>query len=206
MISEEKGGEFQKVVRILFDGEPWKVVHRTVFFRWDNGPFKSCRTIEEAEAVFEVEEYRRARNYALKKIAKMSLSTHHLKRLMTERMISVGTAERIVREFTESGYLNDEDWFESFYRGEIARKSGPGKIKMKLMQKGFDQETINRFMSEKEGEEEGQPVLIRRLLESRYRKRDLGDMKERQKVMAGLIRQGFDYEEIKRAISSNEYD
>jgi regulatory protein len=152
---------------------------------------------------------RQARNYALRRIAQMSYSTHGLRRLMIERLIPKEIVNQIIDDFVANGYLDDGQWLQSFYRQEIARKSGPGKIRMKLMQKGFSQETISQFFQEKNGEErdesEEQPALIRRLLETRYRTRDLKDPKERQKVVAGLMRQGFDYEEIKKMIlCSNE--
>lgn len=41
-------------------------------------------------------------------------------------------------------------------------------------------------------------------LEHKYRKRDLTDPKERQKVTAGLVRLGFEFDEIRRALAEFE--
>ncbi len=56
-------------------------------------------------------------------------------------------------------------------------------------------ETIEIFR-ESESEEDNSKSSIEKLLDSRYRSRDLSDRKERDKVIAGLMRKGHDLKDI----------
>lgn len=144
-------------------------------------------------------EYRAARSYALRRISKQALPTKSLVRSLERRGISPETIQRVIVDFETHGFLNDLEWSKSFVRTQRAKKVGPRAIAQKLAAKGFGREEIAKVVQE-DDTAESQSVAIAALLATRYRARDLSDYKERGKVIASLMRRGFDFDEIMRIV------
>jgi regulatory protein len=182
---------------ILIDGEPWKEIHTTIFGKRSKLP-KSIDSMEEWHAQFEALEYRQAKNYALWRLSMQSYYSRHLAKLMRERLVSFPIIERVLKECLSSGYLNDEAWLDSFMRVQTRRYSLRA-IAVKLQTKGVPPDVAEELL-EKWRNPEGEREVIRRLLQTRYRSRDLADYKEKQKVMAALARKGYGFELIQSVL------
>lgn len=120
-----------------------------------------------------------------------SLPSTVLLRALRDRLVSESISERVVEECLKLGYLNDEEWTKSFVRLQSARKLGPRAIAQKLAAKGISKVAAEEALKVS-GSKEQQKAAIAKLLSTRYRKRDLSDYKEKRKVVASLIRRGFD--------------
>jgi len=134
-------------------------------------------------------DYKEAKRLLLKKLGMKSYATLELKGWLKEKGVESAISEQLLEEFQQLGYLNDTAWLASFVRVQRARRYGSRTIALKLMQKGFSKEQIAAALASDDPADEG--AAIQKLLESRYRSRDLKNPRERQKVVASLMRRGF---------------
>lgn len=144
-------------------------------------------------------EYKEARQYAIRRLAAKSYSSGELAQLFKRRLIPEDIAQRVIEEFQRLGYINDTEWIASFVRSQWARNTGPKAIVMKLRAKGVSEDVAEDAV-QKVSNGDAQQEKIRGLISTKYRTRDLSDFKDRQKVIASLLRKGFDYEDVAAAL------
>ncbi|MEI8124446.1 MAG: regulatory protein RecX [Parachlamydiaceae bacterium] len=150
------------------------------------------------------DEYLQAKKYALRRLSLQAVLSNKLARSLRDRLVSEETVERVIKDLTALGLLNDDEWSASFVRQQTRRKMGPRAIAQKLANKGIRGEGLNKAL-EGVGAASEQEAAVDQLLETRYRKRDLSDPKERQKVIASLIRRGFDFSLILQKIKQRDH-
>lgn len=138
----------------------------------------------------------KVKSYVIKRLALRSFSTVELKNDLRKKKVSPELIGAVLEEFIHLGYLNDEAWLESFLAGSARKKRGPQAIAQKLYQKGYSQSQIEAIVS---GLDQKEPLA--KLMATKYRNRNLGDYKERQKVVASLCRKGFALDEILQALN-----
>lgn len=131
-----------------------------------------------------------------KKLARRSYSSHELKAELLKQLVPQELIDNVMSEVISAGYINDNDYLESFIRVSQLKKLGPERIIQKLMHKGFKRETIASKLQLHDSKEE-RITRIKKLLETSYKTKDLTIFKEKQKVIASLIRKGFSFEDIK---------
>ena len=184
---------------IWIAGEKWREVHRAIFGRKPTLP--SFATEAELQSVFDAFEYRRVKGYVLWRLSTQSYHSEQLAKLLRERLVQNHTIERVLQDYREMGFLDDEAWLQNFMRTQQKRYS-LRFILNKLHAKGFSSETIQRLAREwKNPEEEIQAIQY--LLKTRYRTKDLKDYKNRQKVIAALARKGYAFDQIQAALQKN---
>ena len=133
--------------------------------------------------------------YVVRRLALRSFSIVEMKQDLRKKQVSQEIIETVLEEFIQLGYLNEESWLDSFLAGCARKKLGPQAIGQKLYQKGYSQAQIEAIVGRLDPS-----AGLEQLLATKYRNRDLGDWKERQKVIASLCRKGFGIEEILNAI------
>lgn len=142
----------------------------------------------------EGEEYRLARQYALRRLSAQSLPAAVLSKSLRQRQVSEETIDKVISELCQQGYINDHEWTQAFVRGQLSRKRGPREIMRRLSAKGISTEQADAALEAVGINHEDQEKSISELLSTRYRNKNLKDFKERQKVVASLLRRGFDFE------------
>lgn len=200
-ISYHPNPERQSILTISCDGSPWRDIHTAVFGRRPLLP-QGCGSLEDFSEQFSDFEYRQAKNYAIRRLSLQGMLSTALSRAMKERLISEKTVNQLILELTELGFLNDDEWAASFVRGQAGKKFGPRAIAQKLMNKGVKGEKLELALEKSWGPIE-QKGLIIKLLKSRYSRRNLDDFKEKQKVIASLMRRGFDFFIISNCMKLN---
>lgn len=180
---------------ILFNGEKWREVHRTIFGRKPAFPALSAE--EELQPVFDAFEYKRVKGYVLWRLSAQSYHSEQLAKLLRDRLVQNKTIDRVLQEYREMGYLDDESWLQSFMRAQQRRYS-LRFILSKLHAKGLSSDTLKRLAEDwKNPEEELQ--AIQHLLKTKYRSKNLTQYKERQKVIAALVRKGYTFDKVQAA-------
>jgi regulatory protein len=182
---------------IWIEGEKWREVHRAIFGRHPS--FPSISSWEELPALFEAFEYRRVKGYLLWRLSTQSYHSELLAKLLRERLVSPQTIERVLNEFAAMGYLDDAAWMQRFMQTQKKRYGVP-LILSKLCAKGFSQETIRQLTVEWKEEGEDTIEAIQHLLQTRYRSKDLTHYKEKQQVIAALLRKGYSFDQIRQAL------
>lgn len=180
----------RSVLTIFLDGEPWREVHAGIFGKKPGLP-STCQSEEAFEELFAKMEVQMAKRYALKRLSLQSLLSDTLARSLKEKLVSRQAVDAVIGELNTLGWLNDKEWTASFVRGQSSRKVGPRAIARKLASKGVRGERLETALAEA-WDEGDQGEQIASLLKGKYRTRDLSDFKERQKVIASLVRRGFE--------------
>lgn len=178
----------------MWDGTPWREVHTAIFGPKPSLP-QGCVSLEEFQDQFFALEYRMAKQYAIKRLSRQSMLSQALARAMRQRLVSEGTVEGLIQELCSSGIINDQDWVSGFIRRQSERKVGPKAIAQKLMGKGVHVEIDSDVEKQKE--------MVVQLLATRYSRRNLSDFRERQKVIASLLRRGFEWEVVLSCLKPN---
>lgn len=145
-------------------------------------------------------EERRARERAL---YLLSYRDHSRKELYDKlcKNVSARVAAKTVARLEEAGLLSDETYARKLAEYYLTQKNwSVRKAVFEMARKGVDRETAEAALYECEVDPKEQ---IRNLIEQKYY-RSLGDFKGNQKVIAALMRLGFQYGDIKAVIS--EYD
>lgn len=134
---------------------------------------------------------------AYKRLAMRAYYSRELADLLVEKGSTPEIALQVVDELTQLGYINDREWVQGTIRSLTARKYGPKTIAYKLASKGIPENEYEEFLEEVN---QGQSEQIARLLATKYKNRNLSDFKERQKVIAAVMRKGFDLSEVIQAL------
>lgn len=201
-ISCSPNPELKSVMTIFCDGSPWRDVHTTVFGRRPVLP-QGCESLIEFSEQFSIIECRQAKNYAIRRLSLQGMLSTALARALKDRLVSEKAIREAICELTDLGFINDEEWAASFVRSQNNKKVGPRAIAQKLAHKGIRGERLEQAL-EKSWDPEEQKMLIKSLLKSKYAKRNLSDFKEKQKVVASLIRRGFDMNIIFNCLNYSE--
>ncbi len=152
-----------------------------------------------------MKEKKTAKLYALRLLNVKPMPTAQLRTKLEKREYPEAVINEVIEECTESGYLNDTEWAHSYARCNLARKYGIRRIAQKLQLKGLDPVLIEEII-ETHSEKDKIYDAITTLLSTKYAKRNLSDHKERQKVIASLVRRGFNYEDILNSLQYREFD
>lgn len=175
----------------MINEDVWGEIHTSVFGRHPALP-KECDSIEEFSQIFGPLEYKMAKLYVIRRLSAQNLPSTVLSKALKDRLISDQTIERVIEGFQRDGYLNDVEWTNGFVQQQLSRKLGPRAIASKLMNKGLPKEQIEDSL-QLMGSESQQKDSIVQLLATKYKKRNLADFKEKQKVIASLARRGFNF-------------
>lgn len=186
----------RNILELHLDGELWRAFH--VYVVGNHPKFPDFRTPSELEEYFLAFETRYAKNYCLKRLSSMSCSSVQLRQKLEERLISAQVIEAVLGELEQLGYLNDREWVENYIRRQP--KCGPRLLAAKLRAKGFPREMIEESLEGNSDSEEEKERLLS-LIKTGYRSKNLKDFKDRQKVIASLIRKGFNISVIKEVMN-----
>lgn len=181
---------------IFVDGEKWREVHRTIFGK--NPVLSSPSSEKNLQSMFDELEYQRAKKYVLWRLSAQNYHSQLLSQLLRARLVQDHTINRVIDDCHKMHLLNDDSWLQSFMKKELKRYSLRVVLR-KLHAKGFVSETLEDLAQEWNSENE--VMAIWHLLQTKYKKKDLTEVKERQKCIAALMRKGYSYEKIKRALN-----
>ncbi len=187
---------------IQIDGDSWRQIHSSIFGRNPKFTTTLLRGLEDWEEHFQVLEFQAAKRFGLKQIARKSQTSMELRQTLHDKLVSEDTIEQVIAEFNKSGYFDDAEWVQRYIQAKMGRGKGPDAIKMALRAKGIPDTLIRQELKIGDADN-SQNDQIKRLLETRYRNRNLKDFKEKQKVIGSLMRRGFSLESINQAVDAS---
>ena len=142
-------------------------------------------------------EYERARKRAMYLLGSRPYSTAALREKLLNSY-SEKTADRVIKDMTRYGFLNDEDYAKRLASSIInGKKYGVHRAKAEMRRKGVPDELIEQALSEYSREDltDNLTELVRKKYSDK-----ISDRAEWQKVIAALARRGYGFGEIKTAI------
>lgn len=124
-------------------------------------------------------------------LSKQDYSIKELKTKLLLKYREKHIIDEIIKEFREKNYLDDYEYGRSYVRNH---NYGKKKMEFMLFQKGLSQDIIREVIGENS---ENEIEEIKKLWIK------LGD-KEKEKKILSLMRKGFGYQDIKKAVSELE--
>lgn len=144
----------------------------------------------------------RTMNRAVKLLAAKPRSVAELReRLLEKPWTNAEVVDAVLEKLKEYGYLNDQQYAESFANFKLRQKPlGRRRLQQTLQQKKLDKETVEATLTTV-FEETPEADLIDRALEKRIRARGIPkDRDETKKLFDYLLRQGFGFELVRDKI------
>lgn len=184
------------MLTILVDHEPWKEVHTSIFGK--NPVLSSCQDANQLNAQFKQLETAGAKRYAIRLLSLRSYPSTQLFQALRRRFVTEESAQDAVAWCLSQGFLSDDEWIQSFVRVQQARRVGPKRIVQKLCQKGISFERAESAVQSCTQKES-----IAHLLKTRHVKANFNDHKDKQKVIASLLRKGFEFDAILEVINES---
>lgn len=182
---------------ICLNGEKWREIHRSIFGKKPQFPVNEDKPLA---LQFTNWEYERVRNYVVWRLSTQSYHSQELVQLLKKRLVSLETIEKVIQEFIQKGFFSDALWIQSFIRVHRKRLA-LSAILQKMRLKGISDDEIENARQLYQNENEEQNHLIN-LIKTRYRSKNLTDFTSKQKVINSLLRKGFSFEVIKKAITA----
>lgn len=142
---------------------------------------------------------KRAKLRAMHLLNAMPRTEHQLREKLVQNGYPEDVTDTAISYVKSFGYINDEAYIRNFVINKRANKS-KREIKMLLGQKGVKGEQVD-FILEELYQEESEADTIRRIMEKKHWELSEMDEKQRQKMYGYLMRKGFSYEEIRKALA-----
>ncbi|RKM57028.1 regulatory protein RecX [Butyrivibrio sp. X503] len=147
---------------------------------------------------------KRATKRAMELLVKKDYTEKKLKDKLAEGLYSEDIIDAAIEYVKSYNYLNDERYARDYVSYNIELKSKM-RIKQDLMTRGVSKDVIDLVLDEF-GEDEcrdAETDQIKKLLSKKHYDPDM-DYKEKQKIIAFLLRKGYSMELIKNAINCDD--
>ena len=129
-----------------------------------------------------------------------SRSIHEIKTFLLSRSYPEWAVERIISMLKEYGYVDDEQFAESLVRQRFASGHGDRRIRFDLRQRGIAESQIESAIHA--ADSDTIRLGYEHALEKALRGKNAADPKDRKKVIAALMRRGYDYHSILSSLKS----
>lgn len=144
---------------------------------------------EEFKSKLEIIKYKKALRTALSMLSRAWRTAYEIKKRLLEDGYEADTIENVMTYLGEAGYINDEQYAESYLKNRnLCSKASKKTVLEKLKQKGIDREIIEEKLEEA-GFDEYQAAHQLATKKSHGLKGD--DREKKQKLYAFLYRKGF---------------
>lgn len=128
-------------------------------------------------------------------------SKKEILRKLTSKKISQPIIDALIIKYQEKGFINDEDFAESYMLDLISHHpQGNYAIAQKLKQKGISNEIIQRLSEKYLSGETEYEMAVRELSKRKIKYMKLEPRERRNKALAFLQRKGFSYSCAKECV------
>ena len=149
-------------------------------------------------------QYPRALNHAVSMLARRPCSRKEITDRLLRLLYTEEVTELVIYKLEKEKLLNDEEFCEQWVRYRLMRKIGPAVIRQELKIKGIPEDTVNSVIS-RMYKESGWSNAVALACKAWGRVSSCDDVrKSRQKVIASLIRKGYDWTTAKSACEEAE--
>lgn len=136
-------------------------------------------------------------NLALRYLGYRARSQREMRDYLVRKSYEPEVVDHIITRLTDYGFLNDAAFADSWIASRLAlRPRSRRMLEQELLQKGLDRETIATALAALG--HEGQEQMLTELIERKRRQLRYQDV---DKLMQYLARQGFGYDQIKKALA-----
>ncbi len=145
-------------------------------------------------------ETKRAKSRAVWLLSKRGYSKYSLRKKLCEKFLEPAVDSAM--DFCEQqGFINDSEYAASLARRLEGAKKSRRQMVLYMQKEGLRKEDVENALSSLT---DNDCAAVRDLVQRKYKEKLLQE-NGRQKVVAALLRRGFSYEDIKTAISLEEF-
>lgn len=138
-------------------------------------------------------------NYSIYLLGRRDYSIKELKKKFKDKEYDESDVEEVLDYLIKNEYHSEERFTRSFINQKINAKIGFSKIKSLLIfDKGVDKDLVENIMCEFESND---LENIKKLIDVKYRNKDLKDFKEKNKAFRFLVSKGFSFDDINKAFN-----
>jgi regulatory protein len=131
-------------------------------------------------------------------LGRKEYSEKELRTKFKEKEYNQDDINKVISYYQSNNYQSDARFTRMFINSKIS-KMGISKLKSKLsFEKGINKDTIDEVLAELELSEIDNVI---KLVETRFKNKDLKDHKEKSKAVRYLASKGFSFDDINNAIS-----
>ncbi|MDE7281469.1 MAG: RecX family transcriptional regulator [Ruminiclostridium sp.] len=142
-------------------------------------------------------EYERARKRAMYLLGSHDYSVKAMREKLLKNY-TPETAERVLEDMTRYGFLDDENYGRKLAASLIkGKKYGVYRAKTEMRRKGVPQSIVEDVLSEYEADDYSEQ--LKTLIRKKYLDK-ICDRDGRRKTVNALVRRGFGFSEIKKAV------
>lgn len=141
---------------------------------------------------------KRAKLRSMHLLNAMPRTEHQLREKLVQNEYPADVIDAAVAYVKSFGYINDEAYIRNFIISKRGSKS-KREIVMLLGQKGLRGECVDNIIEEMYAEESELSTIKEIMRKKRWNPSEMEE-KEKQKMFGYLMRKGFSYEEIRRAL------
>ena len=149
-------------------------------------------------------QYPYALNHAVSMLARRPCSKKEIASRLIRLRYTEEVAGLVVYKLEKENLLNDTDFCDQWIRFRLSRHIGPSAIRRELKMKGIPDNTVfSAFAKLDPDEEKENAVMLARKAWKRINALD-DIRKNRQKVIASLVRKGYDWDTARAACETAE--
>lgn len=143
--------------------------------------------------------YARAKDSAYRFLGYKARTEKELKDKL-EKNYNEETVNQIVKTFKQYNYINDENYAKAYINNKIKSKSIK-VVKYELIKKGVSNDIIDNVVDSLNIDELNTAI---NLIAKKFKIKTIINEKEKQKIYSYMLRQGFNYETINKALKQKE--
>ena len=196
---------FRGIARITLDnGESFWLTRSAV----REGGFQEGQEVHTGEfrRFVLLHQYPSALKLAVSMLARRVCSRGEIEQRLKRTRYDRETVEMVMARLDRDHLLNDEDFSLQWAHYRTGKKYGSRRIALELRQKGVSAGDVKAALESIDPEEETeQAVALARRAFARLKPEE-DPRKGRQKVMAALVRRGYDWDTARRACSRVEHE
>lgn len=132
-------------------------------------------------------------------LARRPRSVYEMGEYLRRKDYSPELMGKILNALSERGYLDDEKFARAWVENRrLLKNTSKRRLQLELQQKRISSDIISRVLAEDETDEQAvlKDLIAKKRTQSRYQ--------DEQKLIAYLLRQGFNYTDVKTALKAND--
>ena len=152
----------------------------------------------------QLHQYPRPLNLAVGMLARRPCSRGEIQKKLQLKHFSDEVTELVLYKLEREKLLNDEDFARQWVQYRSSGKYGARRIYQELRQKGVDEETAEMALQSLSGESSLETAVQLAAKGLQRKKPDEPRYKARNRIIAGLLRKGYDWETAAKAFEKAE--
>jgi len=144
-------------------------------------------------------QYPRALNAAVSMLARRACSRGEIEHKLTQKNYDAETIELVIYKLTKEKLINDEQFCTQWISYRLNQRYGPARIRLELKTKGIPDDMINAAFEQIEADENEENAFLLAQKNLKRIKECESKYMRRNKVVAALVRRGYDWDTASKA-------